>query len=125
MQRAGPAEVHQHRATVIADDAEPVQMVEQVGVVRVPEVGLRVGSQHSVVQVRGDGDQVLATDGGEHGGDRGVGEGVGQVPRAVTQVGTHDPGGWVLHRLQAVLLAQPTQAQLVHVGEQARQAGGG
>lgn len=64
-------------------------------------------------------------DHGEHGGDGWIGESIVEVSGPVAWVCAERAGRRVLDGLQAKLVTQPPEPQLVHLGEHLRQAGGG
>jgi hypothetical protein len=119
--RAGSAELRHHAGTVVADDAEVAQIHQQVGVVAEPEERLGVGTDQLAVQVREDGDLVIASDAGDDRLDLGVGEGCVQVGGPVLGTRAEPTGGRILHRLQSEGLLQPANAEVVgewqHLGE--------
>lgn len=60
---------------MVTDDAQVPQEEQQVRVVAVAEERFRVGAEKLAVEVREDGDLVVATDTGDDRLDAGVGEG--------------------------------------------------
>ena len=119
MGRLAAAEVHDRRPAVIAAHSVEPQPVEQVRVVAEAEERLGVGADQLRVEVAQHGDLVAAADGGQHGADGRVGEGGVQVGRSLGRRALAARRR-VLDRLHADLLAQPAQAQLVHLGRDAR-----
>ena len=120
---AAATEVDHRRSAVERHDALPPQEMQQVGVVGVAEEGLRVRSDQPSVEVWHDRDLVVAADDREDGLDVRVGERGGDVAGAVGRGRAENPGGRVLDRLQAELVAQPAQSQLVHGRKDLRQTG--
>jgi hypothetical protein len=123
VQRARSAQLHHDSATVVADDAQAPQQVQQVRAVAPAEERRGVLAQEVAVEVAQQLELVIAADAGDHGRDARVGEGGVQVGRSRAQGRTHPPGRGVLDRFEGELRTQPPQPQLERRGEHVGQAG--
>ena len=112
------------RAAVVPDDPERVQVRQQVHRVAVAEEGLGVRAQQIGVEVRQDGDLILAADAADDGLDLGIGERGVQIGGALGRGRGQHPGGGKLHGDQTEVLAQPAQSQLEGQREELGQAAG-
>ena len=117
--RAG-AQMDLRGAAVEAAQTAGGQEVVKMSVVGVAEEGLGVSADDLGIEVRDDGDLIVAADSGAYGADRVVGEGGHEVAGALTRAGPELPGGRILNGNQTRDLLKPPHGLLVNLGGDGR-----